>query len=138
MFSAPVRHQIDVRTVVPVGEKCLLPAVAALGYVMRIVGYNDSCDSGNGLDYRRSCRIGSRNKYSVPGITLCVCLDHHSDHFSDTQLNVIQEVAECPKLGSGVLELNSPYNNEYDIIRQTMTNSVEFSMASIYSPPITY
>ena len=69
MFSAPVRHQIDVRTVVPVGEKCLLPAVAALGYVMRIVGYNDSCDSGNGLDYRRSCRIGSRNKYGVPGIT---------------------------------------------------------------------
>jgi len=66
MFSAPVRHQIDVRTVVPVGEKCLLPAVAALGYVMRIVGYNDSCDSGHGLDYRRSCRIGSRNKYGVP------------------------------------------------------------------------
>ena len=69
MFSAPVRHQIDVRAVVPVGEKCLLPAVAALGYVMRIVGYNDSCDSGHGLDYRRSCRIGSRNKYGVPGIT---------------------------------------------------------------------
>jgi hypothetical protein len=66
MFSAPVRHQIDVRTVVPVGEKCLLPAVAALGYVMRIVGYNDSCDSGHGLDYKRSCRIGSRNKYGVP------------------------------------------------------------------------
>jgi len=68
MFSAPVRHQIDVRTVVPVGEKCLLPAVAALGYVMRIVGYNDSCDSGHGLDYRQSCCIGSRNKYGVPGI----------------------------------------------------------------------
>jgi len=66
IFSAPVRHQIDVRTVVPIGEKCLLPAVAALDYVMRIVGDNDPCDSGHGLDYRRSCRIGSRNKYGVP------------------------------------------------------------------------
>jgi hypothetical protein len=66
MFSAPVIHQIDARTVVPVGEKCLLPAVAALGYVMRIVGYNDSCDSGRGLGYRRSCLLGSRNKYGVP------------------------------------------------------------------------
>jgi hypothetical protein len=34
-----------------------------------------------------------------------------------TQLNLIQEVTECSNLGFGVLELNSPYNNEYDIIR---------------------
>ena len=66
IFSAQVRHQIDVRTVVPVGEKCLLPVVAALGYVMRIVGYNDSCDSCHGLDYRQSCRIGLKIQYGVP------------------------------------------------------------------------
>jgi len=68
VLSAPLGHQSDIETIVLLGEKGLLATVAPLGYMMRILGYNDSCDSGHEREYKRSRRKRSRVKYDVPGI----------------------------------------------------------------------
>jgi len=40
-----------------------------MGYMMRVVGYNNSWDSGHRQNYRRSRFVGPRIRYGVPGIS---------------------------------------------------------------------
>jgi hypothetical protein len=49
VLPAPMRHQIYIGLIVPIKEESLLPAVASLGDMMRIAGYNDPCHE---MDHR--------------------------------------------------------------------------------------
>jgi hypothetical protein len=52
--SAPLCHQVPIGLVVGIGEKGLLPAIAALSEVVRQARDNDACHSGHGLTLPRS------------------------------------------------------------------------------------
>ena len=48
VFFAPVCHELNIDKIVIVAEKCLLPAIASLGDVVRIPRGYDACYSGHG------------------------------------------------------------------------------------------
>ena len=52
--GAPLCHQVQIGLVVRIGEKSLLPAMAALTDVVRQARDNDACQSGHGLTLPRS------------------------------------------------------------------------------------
>jgi len=47
-FITPFGHKPDIIPVIMIAEKCILPAIATLGYVMGIMLCNYSCDTGHG------------------------------------------------------------------------------------------
>jgi len=47
-----MRHQIYIGLIVTIIEENLLPRIASLGDMMRVAGYNYSCDSCYQIDYR--------------------------------------------------------------------------------------
>jgi len=77
-LSEPPGHPSDGCTIALADEKGLSATVAPLGYMMRIMGDNHSCDSRHGRDSGWSRHRKSRIKYHVPRICqafLLVSLD---------------------------------------------------------------
>jgi hypothetical protein len=46
-FTTPFGHKLDIVPIIIIAEKCILPAIASLGYMMGIMLYNYSCDTGH-------------------------------------------------------------------------------------------
>jgi len=64
--GTPLRHQFDVRLIITVLEKCLLPTISALSDVVRKPRRYHSCKSRH-RNKLFPCQSNVKNMYGVPG-----------------------------------------------------------------------